>query len=65
MINIVGDVIEFNGRPVALIIVPSGTLRSDMEEAIETLVSTEEYESLQEELEEALETIKKIKELCD
>lgn len=35
MIDISGDVIYFEGRPVGFVIIPNGTMRDRFEEAIE------------------------------
>lgn len=68
MITIIGDIIEFNNRPVGFITIPSGTMRDDFEKILNSgsyEELKEDFDEMEQELNAALDKIKEIKDLCD
>lgn len=66
MIDVSGDVIYFEGRPVGFIIIPNGTMRDRfMETLIYEKDDSEQVKELQSEIDALEDTISSIRALCD
>lgn len=53
MIDVSGDIIYFDNRPVGFITIPSGTMRDRLIEALESVGDTQELDDLQRTLSDA------------